>query len=424
MKIKKLLLVSILAALLLRLVLAPLVHHGDIENHVAWGIWAREFGLRGYYDFLNFFNFAKPNQPPLTILLYLAFRYIYEAIFAVLWFVNVKISIFPSVLITWFDKFGYLTLLKIPSILSDLGLGLIVFWLTQKIKKEKAILAMNLYLFNPFVLYNSSVWGQTDSVLLLLGLSSVFFFFNKKPLLGAVLFAMTLLFKATLLIFAPVILLILIRQKISLKKLAATIGLFLGTIWLLAKPFSVGQTFVWVFDLYTKKIAGGELHYLTANAFNLWGLFYGLLPVKDSLPILGIPAFWIGAALFGILSLIILYCFYQKTNLKTLLFTLTLIAMAAFLFLTRMHERYMYFIFAPLAVLAVLEPALLIIYVVLSLSHFLNLYNFWWVPRISIIVNALLSNNGLLTKFLSILNLGLFAYLFQYFLRLFRTRKL
>lgn len=424
MKINKLLLFSLLAALLLRLVLAPLVHHGDIENHVAWGLWAREFGLGGYYDFLNFFNFAKPNQPPLTILLYLIVRYLYEGIFAVLWFINVKISIFPSNLITWFDNFGNLTLLKLPSILADLGLGLIIYNLTKEIKKEKALLAMNLYLFNPFVWYNSSVWGQTDSVLLLLGFSSVLSFLKKKPVLGAVLFAMTLLFKATLIIFIPIILIIIIRQKVSLKKLAAAIGFFLGTVWLLAKSFSVGFTFPWVIDLYTKKIAGGELHYLTANAFNLWGLFYGLLPIRDSLTILGIPAFWIGTVLFGILSLTVLYCFYKKTNLKTLLFALTLIAMTAFLFLTRMHERYMYFMFAPLAVLAVSEPVLLIIYIILSISHFLNLYNFWWVPRIGVLVNALLSNNGLLTKFLSVLNLGLFVYLFQHFLRLFRTRKL
>jgi dolichyl-phosphate-mannose-protein mannosyltransferase len=416
-KRNKLLLFSILAALLLRLILAPLVHHGDIENHVAWGLWGRQFGLRGYYDFLNFFNYAKPNQPPLTILLYVAVRYLYEAIFALLWFINIKISIFPSVLITWFDNFGNLTLLKLPSILADIGLGLIIYNLVKEFKKEKAILAMNLYLLNPFVWYNSSVWGQTDSVLLLFGLSSVLLFFKKKPLWGAILLAMTLLFKATLIIFIPIILLILIRQKISLKKLIAAIGFFLGTVWMVAKPFAIGWTFVWVFDLYTGKIAGGELHYLTANAFNLWGLFYGLLPVKDSLPILGIPAFWIGAAIFGILSLIILYRFWKNINLKTLLFSLTLVAMTAFLFLTRMHERYMYFMFAPLAILAVLEPALLIVYIILSLSHFLNLYNFWWVPRIEIIVDALLGNNGLLTKLLSVLNLGIFAWLLSYFLR-------
>ena len=60
----------LVAALAIRLILAPLAFHSDLTTNTIWGIYAKEFGLRGYYDWLNFGNYARPEYPPLSTLLF------------------------------------------------------------------------------------------------------------------------------------------------------------------------------------------------------------------------------------------------------------------------------------------------------------------------------------------------------------------
>ena len=148
----------LLIAFLIRLLLLPLSFHSDLNNNLIWGIYANEFGLRGFYDWLNFGNYARPDYPPLAMVLFLLIRKIYLLWFDVLWFLNVNISAFPSNLVTWTDNYGNMVLIKVPGIVADLGTGYLIYKITNKINLAK------LYLFNPAVIYLSASWGQLDSV--------------------------------------------------------------------------------------------------------------------------------------------------------------------------------------------------------------------------------------------------------------------
>ena len=62
-----------------------------------------------------------------------------------------------------------LLLLKLPSILADLGTAFMLYYLAKdRLPGKWPLLAASLYIFNPAVLINSSVWGQVDSFLVLL----------------------------------------------------------------------------------------------------------------------------------------------------------------------------------------------------------------------------------------------------------------
>src|SRR3989344_9385125 len=81
----------LLIAFLIRLLLLPLSFHSDLNNNLIWGIYANEFGLRGFYDWLNFGNYARPDYPPLAMVILLALRFVWQFIFNILWEINVAI---------------------------------------------------------------------------------------------------------------------------------------------------------------------------------------------------------------------------------------------------------------------------------------------------------------------------------------------
>lgn len=412
----KKLVICLVLGLILRLSLLPFFNFGDVNNSVIWGIWAKQFGLSGYYNFLNFFNYARPNQPPLTILLYDGLRYAYDFIFSIFWQLNVSIPAFPSQFITVFDKFGYIWVLKLPSIFADLGLSLIIYKLARFLKSKNPLTLMNLYLFNPISWYNSVVWGQTDSMVVLLGLGSILLVFFDFPILGVILFAITILFKATLLTFLPIIIVIFLVKKVPLKKCLLSTISFIITIWVISKPFAVGPALPWILNLYVNVISKGELPLLTANAFNFWNLLFGQSMVKDTIQFVGISASVLGGLLFVTFSIKPILDIYRKNKLENVLFSIVLITMAAFLFLTRMHERYLYPIFVPLIILASVNRRLIKFYIILSVLMLLNMYNGWWIPKAAILMNFV--GNGVTQRLISV------SFLIIFFLLNFKSREL
>jgi len=122
---------------------------------------------------LNFGNYARPEYPPLSTMMFLVFRWIYESIFNVVWKINIAVSIFPSNFVTWFDKYGYFSLLKLPGILGDIGIGYLIY----KYTREKLI--SYFYLFNPGVIYLSALWGQTESAVAFFALAGLMLLLRK-----------------------------------------------------------------------------------------------------------------------------------------------------------------------------------------------------------------------------------------------------
>ena len=144
----------LLLALGIRLVLIPLSYHSDLNNNEIWGIYAREFGLRGFYDWLNFGNYARPDYPPLAMVLFNFLRYLWAGIFQVVWKINIALPLFPSNLVTWLDIYGMRALIKVPGIISDLAIGLIIYREAKKISPQKAVYYSKLFLLHKWNLSN------------------------------------------------------------------------------------------------------------------------------------------------------------------------------------------------------------------------------------------------------------------------------
>lgn len=407
---------------ILRLITSTIGYHGDLNNNISWGKVAYEKGLNGFYDGYKVpdtrspygssnsddWEYSAPNQPPLTIIVLAGMIFLEEKVSTLIWNLNDKISIFPSALVWYWESWGTILMVKLPSILADIGIGYIIYGYFRSQKKDElGIKLAAIWTFNPVIWYNSAVWGQTDSLVNILGLLSITFLIKKNLPVFAIFFALSFLFKGSLGIFIPLLFFYALFQKYRLNEWVKSIAYCLITITLISVWFYPQlDLFQWLYSLYTTRILPGEIGYLTANAFNFWWL---IDPGKiyDSTVYFIFPARIWGFITTLIINGCVIYWFSRKPNDKRLFAALILVSLASFMFLTRIHERYLYPLF-PIATLFLgLSRGFLSIYLFFSLVHLFNLYNMYWVPGIPFFEN-LLSLNWF-TNTLAVVSLFLFV---------------
>lgn len=405
------------------MVLSFLVWHGDLDNHVDWGIRFWEYGPSFFYN-SKVWSLTWPNQPPGTIYIFAGIRKLFEWIFSIFWFVNIKFPLFPSTVITYLETNLYPALLKLPAILGDLGISYLIYNFFKETKKEKlGFFAAAIFLFNPVIWYNSAVWGQTDAVINFFALLSFLLLIKKRLVWALLLFAISLYIKSSLLVFAPIFFVVALRQKHEWKKYAISIFVTLGVVGLTTLPFSEGNPYVWLYGIYKTKVFAQQLQIITANAFNIWAAISSINATPHTL-MLGPLSYqrW-GILLFGLFYFPSLYIVYKKQDAKTIFWALSLAAFSSFMFLTNMHERYLYPLFPVFTIVAVME-GLLPLYWLISGINLLNLYNFWFIPRIDFLVNILSFGDRIMSRILGLFNFGAFLYFYKAFLRHKRGLKL
>jgi Gpi18-like mannosyltransferase len=397
--------------ILVRVILLGAGFHSDLNNHAIWGIYAREFGLKGFYDWLNFGNYARPDYPPLAIVLFLTLRRLYEVAFWILWKVNVAVGIFPSVIISWMDKWGYLAFLKLPALAGDIGIAALIYEsLKVRLKAGKARVMAIAYFLNPGVIYLTAMWGQIDSFVVFLGILSVFLLLRKRYLAGFGVFFLGVLTKQTMLPAFVVLVIYALKRGLKLKQAVFVVMEGAGLLFFVGWIFSDHNYLEWSINTYIDKFLVGAKAFpcacINLNAFNFWGLVLGLERMNDSVEFLGVSLLVWATLIGGIGVAGILWSFARKQK-EDVYATLTVLFFVIFMFFPRMHERYLFPVVAlfPLAEWGGKDAKVL--YFLLSLVFAVNLYHWWWVPEIPAIVPAL--DFELVERGLSLLNLGLFA---------------
>jgi Gpi18-like mannosyltransferase len=239
---------------------------------------------------------------------------------------------------------------------------------------------------------------------------------QKKLYLAAILFVISLYVKASLLIFVPIFLIIALRQKYLIKQYVFSIILSLVVVVLLTLPFSHGNPFVWLYYLYKDKVFFDQLHVVTANAFDFWGIIFGVkdsaVEISDSVSFLGFAYKYWSYILYAIFYIPTLWLVYKKQNIKSIIWSLAIAAFSSFMFLTNMHERYLYPLFPYLTILLVTQSKLIWNYIIVSIINLLNLYNLWWIPVIPGLMKLMAVNNQIVPRILASLNFVLFLFIY------------
>jgi len=411
----------LLAAFSLRLILVLISnYHPDILNHVDWGNRFWQYGPKRFYE-ASVWSVSWPNQPSGSIYLFAAITKIYQWLFAALWQLNIRFSAFPSFIFPFLEAKLHIILLKIPFILADLGIGWLIYKmaLKGKVGSKRANFAASLFLFNPALIYNSAIWGQTDSLINFLALLALWLIYKRNYFGGIFSFILSLYLKLSLIIWAPVFFLVIILRRDFKKAVFPALFSFL-LIVIASLPFSGDRNPVsWIWYLYSNRVLARQGDMLSGNAFNLWTLLRGVdFSLKENILTFGVPAKAIGRVLASGSMIAIGFLFVlkdkkkQATRINNMLWAVTLISFSTFLFLTNMHERYLYPIFAPMAILVAMDKLKLKWYLALSLVSWLNLYNLWWYPNIPFLRRALQFRQFLLPRLLSLLIMVIFGVLF------------
>ena len=410
---KHLLFFLFLLGLILRLLIIFYDYSWDVNNHM---VWAKDFLTRGPQNFYetqssNVFATLTPNYPPLAVFIFVVMRLINPLIHNIYWWLNLNIPLIPSGLIFFLEKLVFLAaLMKVPAILADLGIAFLIFLFAKKIipkDKKNQIIAISLILFNPAFIFNSALWGQIDSIpIFFVMLSAYYLLYTKRDIVSSILFTLALLVKPTALIFLPVYIILFI-QKFGIKK--SIINLFITNIifclFFLPFTFSPYKTYL------NKILAAQSLPYVTNGALNFWVLIAGFRGIKDVAPfLLNIPYRYFGYFIVGLINIFIILCLIKSKKITEDFFMALFIAsFAAFLFLTKMHERYSLLPLVFLLVYSFKKTKFTGWFIILSIVSFINHYRNWVVPRIEPVTKILESLP--FAYIVSVINVFIFLYL-------------
>lgn len=401
----KLLVLIFLAGLVTRLFMSVQIYSGDVNNHISWGRDVLIQGTSGIYDrdFYPLYGTLTPTYPPIPLYLFSISQFLYEKSYDLAWWLNLRLAIFPSNVIFFLEDQDTLPAFhKIWAILADVGLAYVLvrfasllFPKKMSFVRSKVIIA-SLVLFNPAFFYNSAVWGQIESIPLLFAIWAFYLLIRDRRslVLSSLMMSCALLTKQTSIIFVPVYIAVVV-SRYQIKDLVRPVLLNILLWFLFFLPFhSSGNLLSFPFETYLNKIqTGSGSNNVTDHAFNFWMLVEGLDPLPDWWKFLfGISykawSYVIYAAMVFVVLVGLVKRGMQKINIVQ---ACVLVAFASFLFLTRMHERYLAQAFPFLLLLVVKEKKFFVIFVFLSLFHFINLYHNWWVPRIDWLVDILQS---------------------------------
>lgn len=418
------LLIVILAGVFIRVGVMFVDFSFDVLNHISWAKDVWNHGLYAFYETrsTDVYGTAYPNYPPLAIILFAPFYPLYTWLFDAVWQLNISFPAFPSFIVTFMERLHFQAgLMKIPAILSDFGLAWVLAKTAAKVypkKKNLEIIVASLILLHPTIFYNSAFFGQIDSIPLFFTALSVYLgFFLKKPYWGIVALTAAVLVKPTVFVFLPVIFFAYLNS-FGFKKTMQSILLGTVLVWVAFQPWATEPgNLLYPFLLYKNAILDTQsIGAVTNAAYNAWALNPDLFFVQANTHLFGSVTYkMIGTVVSGLLLAAIIIVYLRNRSWKlSLFFALALSAIASFLFLTKMHERYLILILPFLLIPALRYRSVMYAWGICSLISFLNLYKSWPVPTIEPIVKALSSDPVVII--LSAINVLLFTYVFRYFL--------
>ncbi len=321
-------------------------HNTDMSCFEGWSTQIFENGISAFYTSEGFHDY-----PP---------GYMY-----MLYLIGWLKSLLPlSESMTWL-------VIKLPAILCDVLTSLLIFDLANKnhLKTTHSIFVLSLYLFNPAVILNSSVWGQVDSVYTLFVILLLYMLTNKQLIASYFVFAICIFIKPQAFMFFPLVAFAIIENifmsRFNLKAFAKNL-LFgicaIAVIILLSLPFG----FLNVVNQYVNTLQ--SYAYFTVNAFNIWGAlgqnWVALTPFAMVLEYILLAAIVIYSA----------YIFFKSKNQSKYFFVGAILSFMTFMLSTKMHDRYAFPAMALLIAAYAINkcPRNFLTYSLITLSQFFN----------------------------------------------------
>ncbi|MBQ3553897.1 MAG: glycosyltransferase family 39 protein [Clostridia bacterium] len=280
------------------------------------------------------------------------------------------------------DSVFYTLLVKSVPIVCDIVFaGLILVIANRQFGIKKAGILTLLCALNPATIVNSAVWGQADSFVLLITLGMLFSLYNKQYLWSAGLFALSLLTKPQMIIFAPLLGFTMLsdlaecflgrqKRKQMLLNLAGAACVALLVFFIVPLPV-VGLRFDLLLARYVSGV--GLYPYATLNAANFYGAL-GLNWADISMEYLFFNIAGWGYFFIIVMSVLVGVASFLVKDRKKIFYLAAFIVSTVYLFSHMMHERYLYALMPMLLLLFIFtkEKKMLLLYGGFSVTYFIN----------------------------------------------------
>ena len=212
-------------------------HGYDLSCFRSWSLRLAQNGLGNFYSSDNFNNY-----PP---------GYMY-----VLWIIG-KLKLAFNL-----DDLAFNRLLRIPALIIDIVSALFIYKTAKKkFTPNISLIIMSVWLFNPTVVLDSSIWGQVDIIYTFCLCLMLYFITEKKLIYSYFTFAVCILLKPQSFIVTPILIYGIIDQvflsgfnkKFFLKNLLFGLGA-IAAIFVVCLPFGIGP----VIAQYIDTLRGSE----------------------------------------------------------------------------------------------------------------------------------------------------------------------
>jgi Gpi18-like mannosyltransferase/predicted membrane-bound dolichyl-phosphate-mannose-protein mannosyltransferase len=256
-----------------------------------------------------------------------------------------------------------------PALVADFVVALLVFACVKRggANRSVAYAAMLLVALNPVLLFDTVVWGQSDSVLAFTMLLSVVTLLESQYELCWGIAAISVLVKPQGLMLVPV-LAFATPLEVRTWMRSALAFVFIGLAGIAA--FQIGHPWHWILDLYTSTAA--YYHETSVNAFNLLALLGGLRQ-QDTDTLAGISYFDLGMSLLVPLYLYVGWILWTARTPRRLMFAAFIAIFGFFMLAPRMHERYLCPALVFAAPLALESATMMVVFAIISLTGVFNL---------------------------------------------------
>jgi len=271
-------------------------------------------------------------------------------------------------------EFEYL--LKLPPIATDLASGYLLYRMLEGRRSCVRAAAAAAYLFFPATLFIGAVWGQVDSLVAFLILLSVYFIGRGRPLAGALAFTVGFLVKPLVIAALPFLAIWIMRRHPPGTWLRIA-GASTALVLLVILPFFLLRPWEFIEQLREMSNVDESNSYWAYNFWNVFGFFDSGFRGDDAQHFGLANRYW-GFLMFAAGAGLTIAATWRSEGMGALALGTALSMFVFYLFVTRMHERYVFPVFLPLLAAAVLTQSRLIfvVYAGLGVVHLANLY---WV---------------------------------------------
>jgi Gpi18-like mannosyltransferase len=236
---------------------------------------------------------------------------------------------------------GFRVIVETPPVIADFFIGLTIYFAAWRDGRGfRALIIMMLFALNPALIFDTVVWGQSDSVVALPMIAAAILILSSRYRLGWSVAAIAILAKPQAIALAPPLALWTLFNA-GLTECVWCAGAFLGTVVIGVLPYQIGHPWNWIVNVYQD--LGTRFSEASVGAFNFMGLIGGMgTPDTDKI-FAGISYSAFGLSLVCAVYLIVSYLIWRARSASAAMLAIFVAQFGFFMFAPRMHERYLYY---------------------------------------------------------------------------------